>query len=110
MCSSDLKTKNVTVVTMSEFGRRVAENGSGGTDHGHANVMLLMGGDVAGKKVHGDWPTLAPDKLAGPGDLAMTTDYRDVLSEVLNKRLGNANVAAVFPNFIPKFRDVLKDQ
>lgn len=102
--------QKVTLVTMSEFGRRAQENGSGGTDHGHANVMLLMGGDVAGKKVHGDWPTLAPDKLAGPGDLAMTTDYRDVLSEVLNKRLGNANVAAVFPNFIPKFRDVLKDQ
>ncbi|NJM40753.1 MAG: DUF1501 domain-containing protein [Anaerolineae bacterium] len=93
--------KKVTVVTMSEFGRRAQENGSGGTDHGHANAMFLMGGGVVGGKVHGEWPTLAPDKLTGPGDLAMTTDYRDVLSEVLNKRLGNANVEAVFPGFTP---------
>jgi uncharacterized protein (DUF1501 family) len=102
--------KTVTVVTMSEFGRRAQENGSGGTDHGHANAMFLMGGGVVGRQVHGNWPTLAPDKLTGPGDLAMTTDYRDVLSEVLSKRMGNTNVAAVFPGFTPTptYRGVIR--
>lgn len=99
--------KNVTVVTMSEFGRRAAENGSRGTDHGHANAMFLMGGNVIGGKVHGDWPTLASEKLVGSGDLALTTDYRDVLSEVLSKRLGNRAVGDVFPDYTPKIRGML---
>ena len=99
--------ETLTLVTMSEFGRRAQENGSGGTDHGHANAMFLMGGNVVGKKIHGDWPTLAADKLSGPGDLAMTTDYRDVLSEVLDKSMGNANVGAVFPDFTPRYRGVV---
>lgn len=101
--------KNITVVTMSEFGRRAQENSSRGTDHGHGNVMFLMGGGVRGGKVYGKWPTLAPDKLYGPGDLDVTTDFRDVLGEVVQKRLGNTELAAVFPNYPAfRFRDILK--
>ncbi|HEX2808800.1 MAG TPA: DUF1501 domain-containing protein, partial [Kineosporiaceae bacterium] len=88
----------VTVVILSEFGRRVAENGSGGADHGHGNVVLVAGGAVQGGKVYGNWPTLAPDKL-NDGDLAVTTDVRQVLAEILTKRCGIASTAAVFPGF-----------
>ena len=101
------RMKTVTVITMSEFGRRAQENGSGGTDHGHANAMFLMGGGVVGHKVHGQWPGLSPDRLDGPGDLALTTDYRDVLSEVLAKRLGNPAIADIFPNYTPNMRGVV---
>lgn len=85
---------NLTVVTMSEFGRRVAENASRGTDHGHGNVMFVMGGGVVGG-VHTRWPGPQRDAL-GEGDLAITTDYRDVLAEVLSKRLGNNALNQVF--------------
>lgn len=88
----------VSVVTMSEFGRRVAENASNGTDHGHGNFMMLMGGGVKGGQVYADWPTLAPEAL-NDGDLAITTDYRDVLAEILTKRLNNPALDQVFPNF-----------
>jgi uncharacterized protein (DUF1501 family) len=90
--------RNITVVTMSEFGRRVAENGSSGTDHGHGNFMFVMGGGVRGGQVYADWPTLAPGAL-NDGDLHITTDYRNVLAEVLIHRLDNPAVAEVFPNF-----------
>lgn len=95
---ADLGTlmSGVTVVTLSEFGRRVAENGSAGTDHGNANTVLLMGGGVVGGKVHGAWPGLAPDQL-DDGDLAVRTDYRDVLGEVLRLRCGVSDLAPVFP-------------
>lgn len=86
----------ITVVTMSEFGRRVAENASAGTDHGHGNFMLLMGGGVQGGRVYANWPTLAPHAL-NEGDLAITTDYRDVLAEVLTHRLHNPAIDRVFP-------------
>ncbi len=86
----------VTVVTLSEFGRRVEENGSGGTDHGHGNAVLLLGGGVVGGLVHGRWPGLADDKLVD-GDLAGTTDYRLILAEILTKRCGVASTSAVFP-------------
>ncbi len=102
------RMKSVTVVTMSEFGRRAAENGSGGTDHGHANAMFLMGGGVAGRKVHGDWPGLASEKLVEPGDLALTTDYRDVLGEILQKRAGNTALDQVFPGYTATLRGVVK--
>ncbi len=102
------RMRTVTVVTMSEFGRRVAENGSGGTDHGHANAMFVMGGGVVGKKVHGEWPGLAQERLDGPGDLVLTTDYRDVLSEMLTKRLGNDKTSDVFPGYTPQPRGVFK--
>jgi uncharacterized protein (DUF1501 family) len=101
--------KRVTVVTMSEFGRRVKENSSKGTDHGHGNVMFLMGGNVNGGRVYGDWPTLEPGKLYGPGDLEITTDFRDVLGEVVQKRTGNGNLGAVFPNYpMFNFRGVVR--
>jgi uncharacterized protein (DUF1501 family) len=90
-------TQRVTIVTMSEFGRRVAENSSGGTDHGHGNVMFLMGKNLNGGQVYGDWPGLEPSTLYGPGDLPITTDYRDVLAEIVQKRLMNPNVSEVFP-------------
>lgn len=88
----------VTVVTMSEFGRRVEENASLGTDHGYASCLFVMGGGVEGGRVYGSWPGLSPGQWAD-GDLAVTTDVRSVLGEVLEKRLGNANVGAVFPGF-----------
>jgi uncharacterized protein (DUF1501 family) len=91
---------NITVVTMTEFGRRIEENASGGTDHGTASFMFVMGGSVNGRKVYGPWPTLAPEALADPGDLAVTTDYRTVLSEIVERRLGNPGVDQVFPGFV----------
>jgi uncharacterized protein (DUF1501 family) len=92
--------KNVTLVTMSEFGRRVAENGSRGVDHGHGNSMFVLGGGVRGGKVYGTWPGLAPAKLVA-GDLAATTDYRSVIGEVLQKRCGVGSLGEVFPNVTP---------
>jgi uncharacterized protein (DUF1501 family) len=86
----------VTLVTLSEFGRRVRENASGGVDHGHGNAVLLLGGGVVGGRVHGTWPTLADGALVG-GDLRGTTDYRAVLAEVLQKRCGAGSLASVFP-------------
>ena len=94
------RMRNVTVVTMSEFGRRVGENANAGTDHGHGNFMLLMGGGVQGGRVYTHWPTLAPEALRD-GDLAITTDYRDVLAEIVRHRLGNDDLAFVFPRYVP---------
>lgn len=91
--------ERVTVVTMSEFGRRIEENGSRGVDHGHGNAMLVLGG-VRGGRVYGRWPGLAPRSL-DEGNLAGTTDYRDVLAEILIRRCGLASVARVFPRFRP---------
>jgi uncharacterized protein (DUF1501 family) len=93
------RAKRVTVVTMSEFGRRVKENGSSGTDHGHGNCMFVLGGGVNGGKVYGEWPGLTPEKLYGPGDLDIKTDYRDVLGEVVQKRLKNPGLTEIFPNY-----------
>jgi uncharacterized protein (DUF1501 family) len=86
----------VTVVTLSEFGRRVAENGSGGVDHGHGNAVLMLGGGIVGGKVHGRWPGLAADDLVD-GDLAGTTDYRLVLGEILTQRCGVGSLSEIFP-------------
>ncbi len=88
---------NITLVTMSEFGRTAHENGTGGTDHGHANVMFVLGGSVRGGRVHGRWPGLAKEQLNEGRDLALTTDYRQVLGEVLKTTLGPTNLDAVFP-------------
>ena len=82
-------------MTLSEFGRRVAENGSGGLDHGHGNVSLLLGGGVVGGKVHGVWPGLSASRLVN-GDLAGTTDYRTILAEILEKRC-RMPASTVFP-------------
>jgi uncharacterized protein (DUF1501 family) len=97
----------LTTVTMSEFGRRAYENGSLGTDHGHGSMMMVLGGNVDGGKVHGQWPGLEEGQLIGPGDLAVTTDYRDVLSEVLSKRLNNPATSDVFPEYQPVMRNIL---
>jgi len=91
----------ITVVTMSEFGRRLHENASGGTDHGHGNCMFVLGGGVNGGRVYADWPGLAAGQLYGPGDLAVTTDYRTVLAEIVDRRLGNRRLGDVFPAFTP---------
>jgi len=90
----------VTVVTMTEFGRRVKENASGGTDHGAGSAMLLMGGSVNGAKVYSEWPGLADAKLFN-GDLDITIDYRTVFNELLNKRAQDSNLQTQFPDFIP---------
>jgi uncharacterized protein (DUF1501 family) len=91
---------SVTLLTISEFGRRVAENASHGADHGHGNAMLLLGGGVRGGKVYTDWPGLAPGALLA-GDLAVTTDYRSVIGEVLQKRCGLGSLSDVFPGVKP---------
>jgi uncharacterized protein (DUF1501 family) len=88
----------VTLVAMSEFGRRAYENSSFGTDHGRATCMFLLGGGIAGGRVISRWPGLADAHLDGPGDLAVTTDYRDILGEVVRERLRNPRVDQVFPN------------
>jgi len=97
----------LTTVTMSEFGRRAYENGSLGTDHGHGSMMMVLGGNVRGGKVHGAWPGLGEGQLIAPGDLAVTTDYRDVLSEILVKRLNNPATDLVFPDYDAKMVDVM---
>jgi uncharacterized protein (DUF1501 family) len=88
---------NVTLVTMSEFGRTARENGTGGTDHGHANAMFVLGGQVKGGKVYGKWPGLDDGQLNEGRDLALTTDYRQVLGEVVTRTLGAENLETVFP-------------
>ncbi len=97
----------LTTVTMSEFGRRASENGSLGTDHGHGSMMMVLGGNVDGGNVHGQWPGLAEGQLIGPGDLAVTTDYRDVLSEILTKRLNNSATNEIFPDYQPTMPNVI---
>jgi uncharacterized protein (DUF1501 family) len=100
---ADLATQRqrITVVIMSEFGRRLKTNESGGTDHGHGNLMFVLGGGIKGGHCHGNWPGLANDQLDEHADLAITTDYRQVLSEVLQARMRGADVAKVFPGFKP---------
>jgi uncharacterized protein (DUF1501 family) len=93
------KMSDVVLVTMSEFGRTARENGNRGTDHGHANVMFVLGGNVRGGKVYGRWPGLAPEMLHEGRDLALTTDYRTVCSEVLARHLGHKELNRVFPNY-----------
>jgi uncharacterized protein (DUF1501 family) len=98
---------DVVLVTMSEFGRTVRENGNRGTDHGHANFMLVVGGGVKGGKVYGKWPGLAPENLYENRDVAITTDFRDIFAEVLTQQLRIASLKSVFPNYDPKPRGVL---
>ncbi|HXT16906.1 MAG TPA: DUF1501 domain-containing protein [Gemmatimonadaceae bacterium] len=93
------RMSDVTILTMSEFGRTAHQNGNGGTDHGHATSMFVIGGDVKGRKVHGKWPGLEPEQLNEGRDLALTTDFRSVFSEVAFKHLGAAKMEAVFPGF-----------
>jgi uncharacterized protein (DUF1501 family) len=99
---------DVTIVTMSEFGRTARENGNRGTDHGHANVMFALGGSIKGGKVYGDWPGLEPEQLYEQRDLNLTTDFRDVLGELVTVHLGNREIKNVFPGYTePKFRGLV---
>ncbi len=101
---------DVVLLTMSEFGRTVRENGTGGTDHGHATCMFVMGGAVKGGRVYGDWPGLAREQLYEGRDLAVTTDFRDVFGEIVQKHLGAKELNKVFPGYLldpGKYRGVL---
>lgn len=90
---------DVVVLTMSEFGRTARQNGSGGTDHGHGNAMLILGNSIKGGKVYGEWKGLKDDQLNEGRDLAVTTDFRDVFAEVASKHLGNKELDKLFPNY-----------
>ena len=91
--------EDTVIVTMSEFGRTARENGNRGTDHGHANVMFVLGGPVRGGRIYGRWPGLDPSQLNEGRDLALTTDFRRVLGEAVNRHLGNTNLNTVFPAY-----------
>ena len=92
------------VVVMSEFGRRLRANRSGGTDHGHGNAMMVLGGTVRGRRMLGHWPGLANDALNDGADLAITTDYRHILAEVMARHMQTPDLADLFPGFQPDFR------
>ena len=94
-------TDRLSVVVISEFGRRLVQNEAYGTDHGHGSVMFTLGGGVNGGQVYGAWPGLHNDQLYDHADLAVTTDYRQVLSELLTLRLGNTDISTVFPGYSP---------
>jgi len=89
----------VVVLTMSEFGRTVRENGNRGTDHGHGNAMFVLGGRASGGRVHGRWPGLRPEQLFEGRDLAVTTDFRSLFAEVATRHLGVPITAPLFPGF-----------
>ncbi len=91
--------ESVNVIVMSEFGRRLKSNESGGTDHGHGNVMMMLGSNVKGGKIYGTWPGLDNDALDEGADLAITTDYRTVLAEMVTGHLRSADAARIFPGF-----------
>jgi uncharacterized protein (DUF1501 family) len=93
------RMSDVTILTMSEFGRMAKENGNGGTDHGHAGALFMIGGDVKGGKVYGKWPGLQPEQLYEGRDLALTTDFRSVFAEVAGRHLGAARLGEIFPGY-----------
>jgi uncharacterized protein (DUF1501 family) len=93
---------DVVLVTMSEFGRAVQENGNRGTDHGHGNAMMILGGPVKGGKVYGKWPGLAREQRYEGRDLAITTDFRDVFAEVVTRHLGAKDISKIFPGYTYK--------
>jgi uncharacterized protein (DUF1501 family) len=93
------RMQDIVVLTMSEFGRTARENGNRGTDHGHANFMFVVGGTIKGGRIYGKWPGLAKEQLNEDRDLALTTDFRDVLAEIVVRHLECKNPAAIFPGF-----------
>jgi len=95
------RMEDFVIVTMSEFGRTVEENGNAGTDHGHGSLMLVLGGRVRGGKVYGQWPGLEKEQLFEGRDLAVTTDYRAVLGELVRRQMGQQDLGPVFPGFKP---------
>ena len=98
---------DTTILTMSEFGRMAKENGNGGTDHGHAGALFVIGGDVKGGKVYGKWPGLQPEQLYEGRDLALTTDFRSVFAEVAGRHLGASRLDEIFPGYSGSQRDWL---
>lgn len=102
------KGRNVIVVVISEFGRRVGENGTIGCDHGYGNMMMVLGNAVNGRRVLTNWPGISANQPATNVDLGVTIDYRDVLAEIVSRRLGNAaNIPTIFPSYSPTFRGVI---
>ncbi len=95
------RMEDIVLVTMSEFGRTARENGDNGTDHGHGDLMMVLGGPVRGGKVYGKWPGLEKEQLFEGRDLAVTTDFRAVLSELVKGHLGQSDVGQVFPGYKP---------
>jgi uncharacterized protein (DUF1501 family) len=95
------RMEDIVLVTMSEFGRTVEENGNAGTDHGHGSLMMVLGGPVQGGKIYGQWPGLEKEQLYEGRDLAVTTDFRAVLSELVRGHLGQNDLTTVFPGFQP---------
>jgi len=93
------RMEDIVLVTMSEFGRTAQENGDNGTDHGHGGLMMVLGGAVQGGKVYGEWPGLEREQLYEGRDLAVTTDFREVLGELVSEHLGQRNLDRVFPGF-----------
>jgi uncharacterized protein (DUF1501 family) len=93
------RMERVAVVTLTEFGRTARENGNRGTDHGHASASFVLGGAVRGGRVHGRWPGLAPEHLYEGRDLAVTTDFRDLLGQILARHLGAQDLRPVFPGY-----------
>ena len=102
--STDLgdRMRDVVVVSLTEFGRTAKENGTRGTDHGHASVSLILGGEVKGGKVYGRWPGLAEGQLYQKRDLAVTTDFRDILAEVLAGHMRSEGLGRIFPGHKPR--------
>jgi uncharacterized protein (DUF1501 family) len=93
------RMEDIVLVTMSEFGRTAQENGDSGTDHGHGDLMMVLGGAVRGGKVYGNWPGLEKEQLYEGRDLAVTTDFRAVLSELVSGHLGQKDLGQVFPGY-----------
>jgi uncharacterized protein (DUF1501 family) len=93
------RMEDTVVLTMSEFGRAVNQNGTGGTDHGHGNAMMVIGGGVRGRRVYGKWPGLSVERRYEGRDLAVTTDFRDVFGEVVTRHMGVADARPVFPGY-----------
>ncbi|MBI3329290.1 MAG: DUF1501 domain-containing protein [Nitrospinae bacterium] len=105
------RMRNIVVLMMTEFGRMIRQNGAGGTDHGHASCLFVLGGPVKGGQVYGRWPGLAPEQLYEGRDLAVTTDFRDVFAEVAARHLGATNLPHIFPGFNPSpanFRGLIR--
>ncbi|MBM3459650.1 MAG: DUF1501 domain-containing protein, partial [Armatimonadetes bacterium] len=105
----DTARSRVTLVAMSEFGRRVHENGAAGTDHGQGTVTFVLGSGIRGGRVYGSWPGLGPEQLDQDGNLRIITDFRQILGEVVLRRLQNRNLDAVFPGWAPRFLGLAKE-
>lgn len=105
---SNANNPTFAMVAASEFGRQLNENGSQGTDHGYANMMMVLGNCIMGGQVIANWPGLGPGQLFQNRDLNVTTDYRSVLAPIIQNRLGNANLSTVFPNFTPQPLNILR--